>query len=268
MTRTPSRPPAPDLPEPEEAAAHQEPVESPVTELEETVGRTLDRTVGRVVERAAPRISRETRPKLRGWLHLAAAPVAAVSGIVLVAVSRGAAEITASAVYAVTTTLLFTVSATYHRGNWSPRAHQWLMRFDHANIFLIIAGSYTPFTVVLLRDGRRLSLLILVWAAALAGVTFRLLWIGAPRWLYVPAYIALGWVALFFLPDFASTGGVAVLVLIMVGGLLYTAGGVVYALRRPDPYPAWFGFHEVFHALTLAAYVVQFIAVMIAVLTH
>jgi hemolysin III len=242
--------------------------ERAVAELEQSVGRTLERTLGRVVERTAPHISKETRPKLRGWLHLAAAPVAAVSGIVLVALSRGAAEITASAVYALTTTLLFTVSATYHRGHWSPRAHRWLMRFDHANIFLIIAGSYTPFTVVLLRDEKRLALLITVWVAALAGVTFRLLWVGAPRWLYVPAYIALGWVALFFLPDFASAGGVAVLVLIMVGGLLYTAGGIVYALRRPDPFPAWFGFHEVFHALTLAAYVVQFIAVMIAVLTH
>jgi hemolysin III len=265
MTRSSSRPPASDPPDPTEVAASEE---HPADDLEESVGRTLERTVGRVVERAAPRISQETRPKLRGWLHLAAAPVAAVSGIVLVALSRGAAEITASAVYAVTTTLLFTVSATYHRGNWSLRTHTWLMRFDHANIFLIIAGSYTPFTVVLMRNGQRLGLLIAVWTAALAGVTFRLLWVGAPRWLYVPAYIALGWVALFFLPDFASTGGIAVLVLIMVGGALYTAGGVVYALRRPDPFPAWFGFHEVFHALTLAAYVLQYIAVMIAILTH
>jgi hemolysin III len=258
MTVTPSRS-APDSPD---AAAETE------VALEGSVGRTLDRTVGRLVERSAPHISAETRPRLRGWLHLAAAPIAAVSGIVLVAVSRGTDEIVASAIYAVTTTLLFTVSATYHRGHWSPRTHRWLMRFDHANIFLIIAGSYTPFTVVLLHNEKRLTLLITVWAAALAGVTFRLLWIGAPRWLYVPAYIALGWVALFFLPDFASAGGVAVLVLIIVGGLLYTAGGVVYALRRPDPFPAWFGFHEVFHALTIAAYVTQFVAVMIAVLTH
>jgi hemolysin III len=254
-----SRPPRPPPAEPEDKAE---------VELEENVGRTLDRTVGRIVERTAPHISAETRPRLRGWLHLAAAPIAAVSGIVLVALSRGTDEIVASAVYAVTTTLLFTVSATYHRGHWSPRTHRWLMRFDHANIFLIIAGSYTPFTVVLLHNEKRLALLTTVWVAALAGVTFRLLWIGAPRWLYVPAYIALGWVALFFLPDFASAGGVAVLVLIIVGGALYTAGGVVYALRRPDPFPAWFGFHEVFHALTIAAYVTQFVAVMIAVLTH
>jgi len=122
--------------------------------------------------------------------------------------------------------------------------------------------------VILLQGGRREALLWIIWSAALIGVLFRVLWVGAPRWLYVPAYVALGWTAVFFLPDFAEVGGIAVLVLLILGGAFYTVGGLVYALRRPDPFPAWFGFHEVFHALTLAAYVVQYAAVVIVVVTR
>ena len=192
----------------------------------------------------------------------------AIGGLVLILLARGTAELAAVAVYAVATTLLFTVSATYHRGTWSPRTHGWLKRFDHANIFLLIAGTYTPFTVILLEGGQQAALLWIVWSAAALGVAFRVLWVGAPRWLYVPAYVALGWTAVFFLPDFAQVGGVAVLVLLTLGGAFYTVGGLVYALRRPDPFPTWFGFHEVFHALTLGAYVVQYVAVVIVVVTR
>jgi hemolysin III len=258
------RPPA----EPVEplTAAHPEPL--PSHEVEARVARTLDRTVGAAVERAAAHVPDTVKPKLRGWLHLGAAPFAGIGGLVLVLLARGTSELASVTVYAVATTLLFTVSATYHRGRWSPRTHGWLKRFDHANIFLLIAGTYTPFTVILLQGGRREALLWIVWSAAAAGVAFRVIWVGAPRWLYVPAYVALGWTAVFFLPDFAEDGGVAVLVLMILGGAFYTVGGLVYALRRPDPFPTWFGFHEVFHAFTLAAYLVQYVAVVIVVVTR
>ena len=140
-----------------------------------------------------------------------------------------------------------------------------LKRLDHSNIFLIIAGTYTPLAVLLLPAGK-------ARVAAAAGVgrgpgrhAFRVFWVGAPRWLYTPIYIALGWAAVFYLPDFLREGGVAVLTLVVVGGVLYTVGGVIYALKRPNPSPRWFGFHEVFHALTVAAFVVHYIAISHAV---
>jgi hemolysin III len=157
--------------------------------------------------------------------------------------------------------MLFGTSAVYHRFNWSPRNKVLLKRLDHSNIFLIIAGSYTPFAVVLLPWEQERTLLILVWTGAILGVLFRVFWVGAPRWLYTPIYIALGWVAVFYLPAFWSAGGPAVVILLAVGGLCYSAGGVVYALKRPNPSPTWFGFHEIFHALTLAGFITQYIAV-------
>jgi hemolysin III len=136
---------------------------------------------------------------------------------------------------------------------------------DHANIFLIIAGTYTPVTVALLRGDARIVLLALVWSGATAGIVFRALWLGAPRWLYTPCYIGLGWVAVFYLPAFLRAGGTAIVVLIIAGGLLYSAGAVVYGLKRPNPSPRWFGFHEVFHAFTLAAFATQYLAICLAV---
>ncbi len=212
------------------------------------------------VERTAAAL----KPRMRGWLHAGVFPLALAGGIVLIAVSRSAAAVVACSVYAVSACLLFGTSAVYHRGTWGPRGEAVLRRLDHANIFLIIAGTYTPLAVLLLREDRQWVLLALVWAGALAGIAFRMLWIGAPRWLYTPCYIALGWVAVFNLPDFAHTGGTAVVVLVIAGGLLYTAGAVVYGLKRPDPSPAWFGFHEVFHALTIAAFTAQYTAILLA----
>jgi hemolysin III len=208
------------------------------------------------------------KPRLRGWLHLGAAPLALVAAIVLVCLSRGAAEIASSSIYAISAVLLFTVSAIYHRGRWSPPVLAALKRFDHANIFLIIAGTYTPFAVLLLEGGARTALLAIVWTGAALGIGFRVFWVGAPRWLYVPAYLALGWVAVVYLPQFTTTGGVAVLVLLGAGGLLYTAGGIVYGTKRPNPSPTWFGFHEVFHSLTVLAFVLQYIAISIVTYTH
>ncbi|MBK3627272.1 hemolysin III family protein [Streptomyces sp. MBT49] len=212
------------------------------------------------VERAAAAL----KPRMRGWLHAGVFPLALVGGIVLIAVSRTGAAVVACAVYAVSACLLFGTSSVYHRGTWGPRGEAVLRRLDHANIFLIIAGTYTPLAVLLLPESRQRVLLTVVWAGALAGIAFRILWIGAPRWLYTPCYIALGWVAVFNLPDFAHAGGTAVVVLVITGGLLYTAGAVVYGLKRPDPSPAWFGFHEVFHALTIAAFAAHYTAILLA----
>ncbi|GCD34273.1 DNA-binding protein [Streptomyces chrestomyceticus JCM 4735] len=141
--------------------------------------------------------------------------------------------------YTLSACLLFGTSALYHRGTWGRRGEAVLRRLDHANIFLIIAGTYTPLAVLLLPAGQQRILLSLVWGGATAGIAFRVFWINAPRWLYTLCYIALGWAAVFYLPDFAHTGGTAVVALIIVGGLLYTAGAAVYGLKRPDPSPTW-----------------------------
>lgn len=237
--------------------------------VESAVGAAIDQTVeslGAVVDRAADRVPVTVRPKLRGWLHAGAVPVVAAAVAVLVAVAPAGADRLACAVYAFTAVLLFSVSAAYHRGRWSPRTKLALKRFDHANIFLIIAGTYTPFAVMLLPSRACTVLLVVVWAGALAGVTFRVAWPGAPRWLVVPAYVALGWVAVWYMPAMLRTGGVAVVVLMCAGGLLYTLGGIVYGTKRPDPDPAWFGFHEVFHALVLAAFFCLYAAVLIVAL--
>jgi hemolysin III len=205
------------------------------------------------------------KPKLRGWLHAGTFPLAVAAGITLVVFAPTPTAKVTSAIFTLTAALLFGVSALYHRGRWSPRSHAVLRRLDHANIFLIIAGTYTPFTILLLDRRDAQILLTLVWLGALVGVAFRVLWVGAPRWLYVPVYIALGWAAAFWLPEFASRGGAAVFALIVAGGLLYSVGAVIYALKRPNPSPRWFGFHEVFHACTLAGFVAHHVGVWLAV---
>jgi hemolysin III len=206
----------------------------------------------------------EVKPRLRGWLHAATAPLTLVAGIVLIALSPNAATRVGSAIFAASALVLFTVSAIYHRGTWSPRVWAFLRRFDHANIFLLIAGSYTPFTLLLL-DGRdQTVLLTVVWVGAALGILFRIFWADAPRWLYTPIYIGLGWAAIFYFADFVENAGTAVLTLMVVGGALYTLGGLVYGLKRPNPSPAWFGFHEVFHALTILAFVTHYVGISIA----
>ena len=206
----------------------------------------------------------EVKPKLRGWLHAATAPLTLVAGIVLIALSPDAATRTGSAIFAASALVLFTVSAVYHRGTWPPRTWAFLQRFDHANIFLLIAGSYTPFTLLLLNGRDRTVLLTVVWVGAALGILFRIFWVRAPRWLYTAIYIGLGWAAVFYFPDFVANASTAVLTLMVVGGGLYTLGGLVYGFRWPDPSPTWFGFHEVFHALTIAAFVTHYVGISIA----
>lgn len=205
------------------------------------------------------------KPRLRGWLHAGALPVTLIAGFVLVTLGPTLQARLASAIYAITSALLFGISATYHRGTLGPRLAEVLRRLDHANIYLIIAGTYTPFALLALDGAARIAVLAVTWGGALAGVLFRVLWMGAPRWLYTVLYLALGWTAVFVLPQLLQGAGAAAVVLVAVGGLFYSAGAVVYGLRRPDPSPRWFGYHEVFHACTLAAYLVQYIAVSIVV---
>lgn len=205
------------------------------------------------------------KPSWRGWIHAAATPWALAAGIVLVALAPGADRKIASAVYAATGLLLFSVSAIYHRGNWTPRVKAVLKRLDHTNIMLVIAGTYTPLSWVLLPRPPAILLLTVIWAGALAGVAFRTLWVGAPRWLYVPIYVALGCGALLFLPQFFAAS-VPAAILICVGGALYIAGAVFYGIRRPNFSYQHFGFHEFFHAFTVAAFAAHYIAIMFAVL--
>ncbi|PPK98885.1 hemolysin III [Kineococcus xinjiangensis] len=204
------------------------------------------------------------KPKLRGWLHAGTFPVALVAGAVLVVLAPAGAPRAAAAVFAVTAVLLFGTSALYHRGTWSPRWEAVLRRLDHSNIFLIIAGTYTPFSVALLPEGTARTLLTFVWVGAMAGIAFRVFWVGAPRWLYTPVYAALGWVAVGYVGDFLRNGGVAVTALLLGGGLLYTAGAVVYGTKRPNPSPRWFGFHEVFHAFTVLGFAAHYVGVSLA----
>lgn len=214
---------------------------------------------------------RELKPKLRGYLHLASAPLTLAAGIVLIVLSPTTVTRIGSAVFIASALVLFTVSAIYHTGTWSPRTWAFLRRFDHSNIFILIAGSYTPFSLLLLHGTAEVALLTTVWTGAILGVLFRVFWTDAPRWLYVPIYIALGWAAIFFIPAFFEGAtalgvgiGVAVFTMILVGGALYTAGGVVYGVKRPNPSPRWFGFHEVFHSFTVLAFAAHYVGVSMA----
>lgn len=205
------------------------------------------------------------RPRLRGVIHQYAAFVAAACGIAVVigaALLRGAAAPTACAIYAITIVGLFGVSATYHRVHWKTvRAQIRMKRADHSMIFLFIAGTYTPFCVVALPSPLRLWVLGIVWIGAVAGVVLKIVWPAAPRWLGVALYVLLGWVIVAVAPSLVTHAGVTVMVLLALGGIFYTVGGILYALRRPNPWPATFGHHEVFHVCTAIAALLHYIAV-------
>ena len=235
--------------------------------MSEVIRNRLDNLHERVDEVIA-----EVKPRLRGWLHLVIAPLALAAGIVLVVLSPDATTRIGSAAFALSAFVLFTVSAIYHRGRWSPRTHGILRRFDHSNIFVLIAGSCTPFALLLLEGAERWTMLSVVWGGAIAGVVMKVLWVGAPRWLSAPIYIALGWAPVFFFGGFVDGAartysgsiGTAVMVLVVVGGAFYTVGAVVYGTRRPNPWPQWFGFHEVFHSFTILAFISHYVGVSLA----
>ncbi|MEZ5157821.1 MAG: hemolysin III family protein [Candidatus Nanopelagicales bacterium] len=206
------------------------------------------------------------KPRLRGVLHTWAVPVAAVIGATLLLLANGARERIGTGVWAMTLTGLFAVSATYHRGAWRPTVKVWLQRVDHSMIFVFIAGSYTPIALLLLEGSKSWIVLTVVWSGAVAGVVTRLTWHAAPRWMFVPLYIALGWVAVTVLPDLARSAPAYANVLLVVGGVLYTVGAVVFATRKPDPVPEVFGYHEVFHLLTIVAAACHAVAIASIVL--
>ena len=199
-------------------------------------------------------------PKLRGIIHLVMSPISLVAGLTLITVADHLRGRVTLGIFTLTAVILFTCSALYHRVKWSDRTKGIWRRIDHANIPILIAGTYTPFAVFLLNRSQATILLSLVWSGAIFTALIRVLWITAPRWLYVPLYIALGWAAVIYLPEFYKHGGVAVFILILIGGICYSAGGIIYGVKKPNFSFTWFGFHELFHALTAAAFICQFIA--------
>jgi hemolysin III len=208
------------------------------------------------------------KPLMRGWLHTYAFFVALVTGVVLCSIAAtrpGIAPVVTCAIYSITVCGLFGVSAFYHRRVWSPRGYATMRRLDHSMIFIFIAGTYTPFSALLLSPGTATAILAVVWGGAFAGMVMKMLWVSAPRWVSAPLYIALGWVAVAVLPDILGKAGVAALVLLIAGGVAYSVGAVFYALRKPNPWPTVFGHHEFFHACTLVAAVCHHIALYFAV---
>ena len=204
----------------------------------------------------------EAKPTWRGWIHAGTFPLAIVLGVILIVAADGAAAKISSAVFVASSLLLFGTSALYHRINWSPKVKAIFKRVDHANIFLLIAGSYTPITVLALPPEKSVILLWLVWGGAGLGILFRVFWIGAPRWLYVPLYLLLGYAALAFIVDFYAANA-TMMTLILVGGLCYTLGATAYGFKRPNPIPGVFGFHEIFHSFTLLAFLCHWTGIFI-----
>lgn len=211
---------------------------------------------------ASPEHPADVKPTWRGWIHAATFPITIVAGIVLISLAEGTPAKWASAVFVITSMLLFGLSALYHRFDWEPRTKVLLKRIDHANIFLLIAGTYTPLAVLALPPDKGWLLLGIVWGGALVGIAFRVFWIGAPRWLYVLLYLLLGWAAVMYLGDLLEVS-VAMMVLVIVGGLLYTVGAIVYGMKRPNPWPGHFGFHEIFHVCTVLAFMCHWAATLI-----
>lgn len=204
----------------------------------------------------------EKKPTWRGWIHAGTFPVAIALGIILIVAADGPAAKASTSVFFVCSLLLFGTSALYHRINWSPRVKAIFKRLDHANIFLLIAGSYTPITILALPPEKSALLIWLVWIGAGLGILFRIFWIGAPRWLYVPLYLLLSYASFAFIVDFFNSAPV-MMTLILVGGVFYTVGAVVYGLKKPNPVPGVFGFHEIFHALTLIAFLSHWAGIFI-----
>jgi hemolysin III len=207
------------------------------------------------------------KPRMRGRLHQFAFFVALACGAVLCSIAAtrpGIAPFVACLVYSVTVLGLFGISALYHRRVWSERGYQIMRRMDHSMIFLFIAGTYTPFCVLLLPRGQAILTLSLIWAGALGGVALKTIWPHLPRWASAPLYLALGWGAVAIMPQVLHNGGVTALVLLCAGGVTYSVGAVFYALRRPNPWPTVFGHHEFFHACTLIAAICHHIAIYFA----
>lgn len=212
-------------------------------------------------EQAAGHLVAAVKPRLRGVLHEAAFAVSLVTGTALIVLAQGTLAVTVASVYAAAVSLLFATSAAYHRASWAPPARARMQRLDHSMILVLIAGTYTPLSVLLLHGAARWVVLGTVWAGAAVGVIARNALTRRPRCLFPALYAVLGCVALAVLPALLRSGGPLVLVMIVLGGVCYLTGAVIYVRRSPNPWPRWFGFHELFHALTIAAFAAHYVAV-------
>lgn len=202
------------------------------------------------------------KPRLRGVLHQWAFAVSLVAGVALVLEAGSARARIAVTVYALSVAALFGTSALYHRVDWRTLGRRrWMRRLDHTMIFVLIAGSYTPLGLLVLRGTLGMVILVAVWSAALAGAVFKLVWIDAPGWLGAATYVAIGWIALVALPELLDRLGVAAFAALALGGILYSVGAVIYAHKRPDPVPTVFGYHELFHLLVILAAALQYAVV-------
>jgi hemolysin III len=201
------------------------------------------------------------KPRLRGVLHQYAFGIAVLAGAILVAAAETASARVSVAVYAVSLAAMFGSSALYHRITWPPAHRRRLRRLDHATIYLLIAGTYTPFGTLALSGNSRIAVLAVVWAGALAGIILTFTWSNGPKWVDAIVAVALGWIGILVLPQLVEAVGVTAVGLVFAGGVLYTAGSLVYARRRPDPVPAVFGYHELFHALVIVAAACQYAAI-------
>jgi hemolysin III len=207
----------------------------------------------------------EQKPAWRGWIHAGTFPLAIVLGVVLIVLSDGAAAKTASAIFMASSLLLFGISAVYHRFNWKPSTKAVFRRLDHSNIFLLIAGTYTPLAIDALAFPKNVILLSIIWGGALLGILFRIFWLKAPRWSYVVLYVALGWAAMLYIVDLVNAN-VATMVLVLIGGVAYTVGAMFYAFKRPNPVPGVFGFHELFHSCTVIAFLCHWTGILLIAL--
>jgi hemolysin III len=219
-----------------------------------------------VIEQPDWLVAARRRPKLRGVFHQYAFFVSLVLGVALVAGAEPGRERIAAVVFAASVSVMLGISALYHRVIWPPAPRRWIRRLDHAAIFLLIAGTYTPFALLALEGAWRVAVLVTVWTGALAAIALKVAWIDAPRWVAAVIAVALGWVGIFAIPKIYEQAGLAALILLAIGGIFYTAGAIIYARRRPDPAPNVFGYHEIFHALVVAAAGCQYTAVALFVL--
>jgi hemolysin III len=201
------------------------------------------------------------KPRLRGVFHQWAFVLAIPLGILLVLEAGTTRARVAAAVFAISVVTMFGASALYHRPNWTPSRRAWLRRLDHAGIYCLIAGTYTPVGLLVLHGAWQTVVLAIVWSGSASAIFIRLFWITAPKWVSAVVAILLGWVGVVALPEVVAGAGLACMLLILAGGIAYSVGAVVYALKRPDPFPTVFGYHEIFHLLIVVAVALQYSAI-------
>ncbi|MGC9974205.1 MAG: hemolysin III family protein [Gaiellaceae bacterium] len=206
-------------------------------------------------------MAEKVKPRLRGVFHQWAFFLVIPLGIALVLETETTRGRVAAAVFALSVVTMFGASALYHRPDWAPARRVWLRRLDHAGIYFLIAGTYTPVGLLVLHGAWQTVVLAIVWGGAAVAIFIKLFWIGSPKWLSAVVGIVLGWVGVVALPEVVTGAGLACMLLILAGGIAYSVGAIVYALKRPDPFPAVFGYHEVFHLLTIVAVALQYGAI-------